>query len=1143
MENNFWVKDYCQKNPQFKQIFRIMRITVVLFMVCTFCSYAAKSHSQNARVSINKSDVYLEEILNEIESQTDYLFIYNDQVDISRKQSVKVKSKPVYQVLDELFKENRIGYEFEGTHILLTNRPIKETTQDTRQEVAKLTGIVLDDKGEPVIGASVAQKGSTNGTITDWEGKFSLRVDLNSVLLVSFVGYTPKEIPVKNQNPLTITLSEDKIALEEIVVIGYGTAKRKDITGSVSSVSSEKLKATPAVSLNQVLQGKTAGVQVVLGDNAPGGGVSVNIRGVGSITQANDPIYVVDGIIMEGTLNNINVNDIASIDVLKDASAAAIYGSRAANGVVIVTTKRGQEGKSNISFSLRTSVQKADNLPQMLTAQELAGVRVEGNVNSQLDDWYRENPRLSLSDYQSRFNELKSSYLQEYPLSMFTKEERQTLLKGDSYDWYKETARTGLIQDYTVAFSGATDKSNYYISTNYYNHKGLIIGSDYRRLSFRVNLEQQIKSWLKLGVNSNFMDSKRESIGESVTTGLGMNPMYPFFVDDKRPLTVPFYTSAGQNNPVLSQEISNDATSRQYSLNAYLIVNFTKDLFLKSNIVIDARNNFQGYFAPSTIKEGESTKGIAQIGNESWMDFMQENTLNYAKVFGMEHRVNVLVGNTIQTNRFRGNQQYATNFATNALGYNNIGAASEFSPGSQSSNTKRWQISSFIGRLNYSFHDKYILTATGRFDGNSKYGKNNKWGFFPSVAGAWRISGEEFMGNIPLLNDLKLRVSWGEMGNSNIDPYSSFTKLTPGITVGPDGKPVNTIQNSDQIMGNPDLRWERQQQFNVGLDFTAFNNRLRFMLDAYKKKSKDLVLKTPLPITTGYSLAYSNVGELQNKGVEISVGGRIIDALVKWDVDVNWTVNRNKLTKLYGGLTERLNDPNSPTSAGWWVGQPLGTIYTYRYDGIWQWNDDRELMDIMKDGEIGGDTYYPGENKIADLDGDNKITTADREIVGYTDPKWYGGLSTTVSYKNFSLDLNFNYVYGNKIFNRSYHEYTLGAGYGFMNLTSDVFDRWAPDNQLGEIPRAHANNLDRMLISSRLMQDGSYLRLKTATLRYNFPEKLLKAIYLSHLSVYVSGDNLWTWTGYKGMNPESPGSWSESYPCAKAVTFGLNVNF
>ncbi|NJK97871.1 MAG: TonB-dependent receptor, partial [Bacteroidales bacterium] len=315
-------------------------------------------------------------------------------------------------------------------------------------------------------------------------------------------------------------------------------------------------------------------------------------------------------------------------------------------------------------------------------------------------------------------------------------------------------------------------------------------------------------------------------------------------------------------------------------------------------------------------KEGEASNGIARINNDSWVDLLQENTLNYSKVFKTKHRINALIGNTVQVNDFRTNQQYATNFSTNALGYNNISSASVFAPGSQFSNKTKWQIASFIGRLIYSFDDKYIFTATGRFDGNSKYGTQNKWGFFPSFGGAWRLSNEKFMRGIRLLNDMKIRVSWGELGNSKIEPYSSFTKLSPGITVGADGKPLNTLQNTDQLMGNPDLRWERQQQYNIGLDAVALNNRLRLSLDVYKKISKDLILRTPLPLTTGYSLIYSNVGELQNKGLEITLGGRVIDRSLKWDIDLNWSANRNKLTKLYGGLTERLNNANNPTAAG-----------------------------------------------------------------------------------------------------------------------------------------------------------------------------------------------------------------------------------
>lgn len=1014
-------------------------------------------------------------------------------------------------------------------------------------QIINVAGRVQDEQKQPLPGVTIyAQNDKTKGTVTDVDGKFTVSINKGTRLVFSYIGYTEKTITFNNVNPnVLVELIENSKGLDEVVVIGYGTAKRKDITGSVASVSAEKLQETPAVSLNQALQGKSAGVQVQLGDNAPGGGVSVLIRGKGSINQSNAPIYVVDGVIMEGTLNNINVNDVASIDILKDASAAAIYGSRAANGVVIVTTKRGEEGKAKVTFSARTSFQSPSNLPKMLNAQELAEIRIEGNVNSQLDAKFRENPQMGIEEYRNQFEALKSNYMKELPHSMFSDVERQTLLNNETYDWYDQISQTGVVQDYTVALSGGTEKTNYYISANYYDQKGIIQGSGHRRISFRVNIEQQIKSWLKIGVNSSFYDGNTIHGGASIGNGLGANPMYPFKVDGKSPLDLPYYTNPGQSNPILSKQIDNDAKSRRYSVNAYLKIDLMKDLFLKSSVSLDQVNNFSGYFAPSTIKQGESVKGEAQITNDTWTDVMQENSLNYSKLFNEKHRVNAMIGNTVQVNNYFGNKQYGSGFATNVMGYNNIGSASIFPAGRQSSNKTRWALASFISRLNYAYMDKYIFTFTGRYDGNSRYGEGHKWGFFPSFAGAWRISGEKFMSGISWLDDMKLRVGWGQLGNSNVALYSSFTKLSPGITVDFQGKPVNTIQNSDQFMGNKDLRWERQEQINAGLDLTAFNSRLRFTLDVYEKKSKALVLKTPLPVTTGYLNIYSNVGELENRGVEISLGGRLINSKdFKWDMDINWSTNKNKLKSLYGGITERMNDASSPLSAGWWVGKPLGTIYTYRYEGIWQWNDDRVLMDKMKDGREGGDTYYPGENKIADLDDDGQITTNDREIVGYTDPKGYGGISTTLSYKNWSLNMVFNYVYGNDVFNRSYHEYTLGAGYGFLNLFNDELDRWNVNNVGGSIPRAHSNNLDRMLISNRVVQDGSFLRMKNVMLNYQFPTKWISKVGLSNLSVYVSGENLLTWTSFRGSDPESVGTgYDETYPNARSFTMGLNVSF
>ncbi len=1014
-------------------------------------------------------------------------------------------------------------------------------------QTVKVTGKVTDATGQALIGVNVSsQSNKSLGTITDANGNFTLNTSVGDKLTVSYVGYEKQVVAVTSSSKeINVTLSEDDVVLNEMVVIGYGTAKKKDLTGSVATVSAKELEKTPFSSFTGALQGKAAGVQVNLSDNSPGGGVSVLIRGQGSINQSNAPIYVVDGVIMEGTLQNVNVNDIASIDILKDASAAAIYGSRAANGVVIVTTKRGKTGNAKVSYSGRVSFQQEANRPKMLNAQQLAEMRIEGNVNSQLDYKWYSNPNMTMDEYRTDFYALKEQYMKELPSSMFSEVERNTLLAGETYDWYNQISRTGITNDHTVSVSGATDKTNYYVSLNYFKQDGMVKGTEFRRLSFRTNLEQQVKSWMKVGVNAAYTDALARMGGASLGNAIAANPMYPFKIDGNDPLTLPYYTAQGQANPVLSQKIQNDSKNYRFSMNAYVQFDITPYLKWKSSMSLDQVHTFAGWFAPSDIYQGQATQGEAQIKNDTWTDFMQENNLTFDKVFNEDHHLTVLVGNTLQTNNYFGNTQYGYGFATNVMGYNNIGAASNIPVARQGSSKTRWSLASFMGRINYAFQDKYLLTVTGRYDGNSRFGANNKWGFFPSIAAAWRISGEEFMKDLTWINDLKLRVGYGESGNSTSAAYASFTKLSPGVTVDYQGKPVNTIMNTDQYMGNPDLRWERQQQINAGLDFTAFHNRFHMTVDVYKKNSKDLILTTALPVTTGYLNIFSNVGELENKGVEVSLGGRIIDTKdFSWDFDVNWTHNANKLVALYGGLDHKINDASNPTGAGWWVGKPLGVIYGYRYEGLWQWDDDREAMDMLKDGWKGGDTYYPGENKIKDLDGDGVITTEDREIIGYTDPKFYGGFTTTFRYKNLSLNMAFNYVYGNDVWNRSYHEYTLNAGYGTINLREDALQRWTVDNTNTDMPRAHSNNLNRMAVSSRLVQDGSYLRCKVATLNYQVPATLINRIGLSDLNVYVSAENFFTLTKYKGQNPESVSAgYDESYPNARSFAFGVNLSF
>ena len=1015
-------------------------------------------------------------------------------------------------------------------------------------QTVKVTGTVLDEGRQPLLGVSIfVQSNRAHGTVTELNGRFTIDVAVGEKLVFSYMGFVNKTVLInKAEHDLLVIMEEDKQALDEVVVIGYGTAKKKDITGAISSVSADKLKETPAVSLNQALQGKSAGVQVQLSDNSPGGGVSVLIRGKGSINQSNDPIYVVDGIIMEGTLNNINVNDIASIDILKDASAAAIYGSRAANGVVIVTTKKGEEGKARVSFSARTSFQSPSNLPKMLTAQELAEIRIEGNVNSQMDAKFLANPQMSIEEYRSEFNALKQQYAKELPTSMFSDVERQTLLAGETYDWYDQISQTGVVQDYTVSLSGGTNKTNYYISANYYDQKGIIQGTGHRRFSFRVNLEQQIKSWLKVGVNSSYYDGATTYGGANIGNGLGANPMYPFEIDGKAPLELPYYTNPGQSNPVLSKQIDNDAKSNRFSMNAYLKIDITKDLFLKSSVSLDQVNNFSGYFAPSNIKQGQSVKGEAQIKNNRWTDVMQENSLNYSKLFQEVHRVNVMLGNTVQVNNYFGNTQYGNGFATNVMGYNNISSASEFPAGKQSSSKTRWALASFIGRLNYAYKDNYIFTFTGRYDGNSRYAEGHKWGFFPSVAGAWRISGERFMEKAHWLDDLKLRVSWGKTGNqaiSNTARYSIFiadygqdrvTSTAYDLYLQGSGNFPSGFRTSQAANNN--LKWETAVQYNIGLDFACFQNSLYGSVDGYIKDVEDMLISPAYLGAMGEGGAsWSNGPSLRNWGMEFALGYRnSLKCGLGYNINANLDFFRNKVTYLPSTATGSYAHTTKENLVE--AGVPYGSIVGYVVDGLYQ-NKEEVLASGQENARVGGLKY-------ADLDGNGVINSDDQTWIFNPVPDFSYGLNIELNYKNFDLAMFWQGVCGQDVYNNQKYQTDFwsltDAG---SNKGSRLLEAWTADNTSSTIPALTTNNTgDEGRASSYFVENGSYLKLRSLQLGYNVPTSFLSKFKMSSARFYVSGQNLLTIKS-KSLTCADPENSNWAYPLATSISFGIQLGF
>ena len=753
-----------------KKISRLLCVTAL--STCSVFVYA-----QQQQVKLTGSNLPLKSVFQQIEKQTDLSIDYRSQdVDDSRIVKQMPKATTVQQAMNQLLAGTDCVVTFTNGHIIIK----KQASNTTNQQSKLVKGTIVDATGMPVIGANVMVKGTTNGTITDMDGNFSLEVDNNAILIVSYIGYSNQEIKVGSQTNLAITMKEDAEALDELVVVGYGTMKKKDITGAVSQVSDKLIKEVPVTNLNQALQGRAAGVQVQTSDNTPGGGISIMIRGKSSISQSNEPIYVVDGVIMQGTLNNINPNDIQSIDILKDASSAAIYGSRAANGVVIVTTKKGSAGVNRISYDGYVSVSQVLNKQEMLSAQQLADIRIEGMVNQEMDKVLMADPSISKDDYYAQWSSLKKEYRQTLP--SFSDIERETLRKGETYDWFDQILQTAITQNHSVSFSGGTDKTSYYISGNYLNQEGIVVGSGVERFSGRINFDQKMKQWLKIGINATASHNKQDISGVSMDQALGANPLIPFEINGEHPLELPFYTSEGMPNPILSEKIDNEAISKRLSASAYAIVNLLPELEFKTNFSIDMVDDSNFGYVPRSIKQGQTTEGEATIKKESWIDWLWDNTVTYKKDFNEIHAFTGMLGLSFEKNIYEGNQSYGKGFATDLLSYKSIGGATDFPANSQWSNFSNWQTASFMMRLNYAYDNRYLFTFTGRYDGNSKYGVNNKWGFFPSAAVAWRISEEHFMDEASFLDDLKLRLGYGQLGNSNFSSYVSFTQIVPGVT-------------------------------------------------------------------------------------------------------------------------------------------------------------------------------------------------------------------------------------------------------------------------------------------------------------------------------------------------------------------------
>jgi TonB-linked SusC/RagA family outer membrane protein len=1006
-----------------------------------------------------------------------------------------------------------------------------------QQQSKRITGVVVDQNGEAIIGANVVIKGgAATGTITDIDGAFALDVAPNATLVVSYIGYNTQEVPTGSRSELRIVLAESALGLEEVVVVGYGTVKKRDLTGSVSSVGADDLRKVPVTSFDQAMQGRAAGVQVTQASSAPGGRVMIRVRGGNSLTSSNEPLYVVDGYPVfagssaggngagQNPLSTINTTDIVSIEILKDASATAIYGARGANGVVLITTKRGQQGRTQVTFDGYYGSQVVANKLDMMNAKEYATLVNEARANDgQAPVFPNPNDLYNFPDISAI---------------------------GEGVDWQDQIFRSAPVQSYSISINGGSESNKFSVGGSFFGQDGIIKNSDFQRASARINMDTKLAKNVTLSTNltashvwgnTGTSEAGGGSTSSIVWSTISMPPTVPIFQEDGS-YTMVNRTPGGTptSNPIpiveystLYQEI--DRILGSFDLDWEII----KNLKLKITFGTDMSSANRKVYWPKQTYQGFNANGEASQANRKMSSYLNENTLSYSNLFGGKHSVNAVVGYTRQTFLTQNFSAGSKNFSTDLYKADNLGAGTIYSaPGSY---MEKSQLASFLGRVNYIFNDKYLLTITARADGSSKFGANNKWAFFPSAAIAWRVSEESFLKPVEQLSNLKLRLSYGTTGNQAIASYSSLATL--GNMNYAFGGALNSGVGPNRIP-NPDLKWETTATTDVGLDIGLFNNRLNLVVDYYYKKTVDLLWNISTPSTTGFGSMFRNVGSLENRGVEISLGGDIFVGTFKWNSQANWSRNRNKVLEIPGFTPSVQGEISGHLKVnGSWLepGMPVGVWNLLKFDGVFR--DEAQLAA----GPRSSANDKLGDARFVDKNGDGKINlTDDRMIVGDPNPDFIYGWSNTFSYKGLDLAIYLQGSYGNDIMNVERAETNISGPWG--NQRREILDRWTPSNTNTSVPRARVTVDPLILQSDWLIEDGSYTRVKTITLGYTFGN----IPFMSSLRVYVSGNNLLTFTNYSGFDPEVNtmgnnnlqfGVDYTAYPASKSFMVGLNAAF
>ena len=1081
------------------------------------------TYAQSEKIDLSVKNESLRQLIKQIETKTDYTFMLDQTVDQSQKVSVDARQESLDAILKKAFAGKQISYEVVGKQIILK---ISRNSQSNQSR--KISGTVKDQNGEPVIGANVSVKGTTVGTITDIDGNFMLEAPTDVVIQISYIGYVTQEISLGNKDRLNVLLKEDLQALDEIVIIGYGTAKRKDFTGSVSSVKLENSPISLATNTNALesLKGNVTGLDIGA-TNSAGGTPTMQIRGQNSISGSNDPLVVVDGVIFMGSINDINPNDIASYDVLKDATSAAAYGSRSANGVIIITTKKGKQGKPVIHFNARGSMQSWHLKPELMNGEQWLDATAAAN---------------GYSDY-----------------SFLVPQEEINMNSGKEIDWLDEISRTGWTQDYQAAVSGAGDRMNYYLSASYTESGGVIKGDDYERVSILGKIDTDITSWLQIGLDAAYTRTDYSGIGANIWSATILSPYAMMYRPNGMLEAIPDGTR-GRGNPLwgIDDESKKENVDLRDNLraNAYAVVKcpWISGLSYRFNYAgnLNYRKNgdftHESYNVPAGSYDDDSRYSVAtqnsylssaggSIANERTTSYVIDNILNYNQTFG-KHNIDLTAVATRDYQKFESQTLSGSDFAANgntALGLNGLHYAS-----TQKISLNNWKRTNigYFGRASYSFGDTYYMTASYRRDGSSVFGANNKWGNFWAIGTAWRMTNEPFVKSVEFLDDMKLKLSWGKNGNQGLTQYSTLSQVVTGHSggiyypFGNSGKPSYGINQN--TIGNSNLGWETTEAWNMGFESTWLNSRLFVDVDVYLSKTYDQIFSRSIPVMTGFGSMYSSMGEVKNRGVEATVRTvNIQNKEFNWTTGLTFWLNRNKLVHLYGEDIDGDGKEDDDIGNSLFIGESIHSIFGYEQDGIVQTND-TEYM------EANG--VSAGTPKYVDKNNDGVINEKDRSVIGNKAPNFKLNLSNTLQYKNWELYVMIAGVFGGNGYYQAgnTNAYITGGDRQWFASNGLYIPYWTEANPSNKYPAATFTG-DSYFLG---LQNRAYVRLQDVTLSYTFNQPWVKNMGINNFKLFITGKNLATITGWDGGDPETGSTaLSQTYPIMTNVSFGLNLSF